>query len=175
MSIIDLIRARREITLFNEKKIPKDILEKIVDAAYYAPSGNNLLSREFIVVENRDMLDHLEKTTPFMKWMKTAQAAIVVTGRPDISKYWLQDASIACGFVWLAAEEEGIGLGFGAVYHSEDAEESKKRESYVQAALNIPADRRIVAILGLGYPDETPKKKKMLERSETVFLEKFGE
>ncbi|WP_249316467.1 nitroreductase family protein [Bacillus sp. FJAT-50079] len=67
MSILDVIRTRREITGFQDKAIPEEIVEQIVDAAYYAPSGNNLLSREFIVVEERAMLDHLEKTTPFMK------------------------------------------------------------------------------------------------------------
>lgn len=173
MSVLDVIRSRREITSFLDKKIPTDVLNQVIDAAYYAPSGNNLLSREFLVVENRAMLDTLEKTTPYMKWLKTAQAAIVVTGRQDISKYWLQDASIACAFIWLAAEEVGLGLGFGAVYHSEDADESKRRENHVRQALNIPQDRRIVAILGLGYPAEKPKEKKFLNKHETIFYETF--
>ncbi|WP_245671364.1 hypothetical protein [Pseudobacillus wudalianchiensis] len=47
-------------------------------------------------------------------------------GRPSISKYWLQDASIASAFIWLAAEEEGLGGAFGAIYHSEDAEGIRK-------------------------------------------------
>ncbi|MEK5070186.1 nitroreductase family protein [Sporosarcina sp. FSL K6-1508] len=95
-----------------------------------------------------------------MKWMSTAQAAVVVTGRPDISKYWLQDASIATAFIWLAATDLQLGVGFGAVYHTEDAEESRKRETYVREALKIPPDRRIVAIQGLGFPAEKPKAKK---------------
>ena len=69
MSVLDVIRSRREITSFQEKEIPKDLLDQIVDSAYYAPSGNNSPSREFIVIENREKIDHLEKTTPFMKWM----------------------------------------------------------------------------------------------------------
>lgn len=174
MSVLDVIRSRREITRFQERKIPSKVLSDIAESAYYAPSGNNLLSREFIIIENRQMLNHLEKTTPFMKWMSTAQAAIVVTGRPNISKYWLQDASIASAFVWLTATDLVVGVGFGAVYHSENAEESKVRETYVRDALQIPSDRRIVAILGLGYPDEKPKAKKMLERQETMFYETFS-
>lgn len=149
-------------------------MEQLIEAAYLSPSGNNLLSREFIVVQDRGMLDHLQETTPYMKWLATAQAAIVVTGRQDVSKYWLQDASIACAFIWLAATELELGVGFGAVYHSEDQEESTKRETYVQNALHIPNDRRIVAILGLGYPAENPKEKKLLSKNETIFYEKFG-
>ncbi|MFJ7935975.1 nitroreductase [Sporosarcina sp. NPDC096371] len=108
-----------------------------------------------------------------MKWMSTAQAAIVVTGRPEVSKYWLQNASIATAFMWLVAADLHLGIGFGAVYHSEDAGESRIRESYVREVLNIPSDRRIVAILGLGFPVEKPKAKKMLERSDTVFYESY--
>ncbi len=62
---------------------------------------------------------------------------------------------------------------FGAVYHSEDAEESRIRETYVREALNIPPNRRIVAILGLGFPVEKPQAKKMLERNDIVFYESF--
>ena len=55
-----------------------------------------------------------------------------MTRRPEIRKYWLQDESIACRFFWLTATELGLGLGFSAVYLSEDKEESLKRESYVR-------------------------------------------
>ncbi|KRG14044.1 hypothetical protein ACA29_06785 [Lederbergia galactosidilytica] len=187
MSVLDVIRSRREATNFQGKQIPQEILKDIIDSAYYAPSGNNLLSREFIIVESREMLDYLEKTTPFMKWMATAQVAIIVTGRPDVSKYWLQDASIASAFIWLGATDLGIGVGFGAVYHSEDESgfgavyhsederESETRESYVRNALHIPEDRRIVAILGMGFPEGEPKEKKLLKREETIFFEKFGQ
>ncbi|KRG16508.1 nitroreductase family protein [Lederbergia galactosidilytica] len=175
MSVLDVIRSRREATNFQGKQIPQEILKDIIDSAYYAPSGNNLLSREFIIVESREMLDYLEKTTPFMKWMATAQVAIIVTGRPDVSKYWLQDASIASAFIWLGATDLGIGVGFGAVYHSEDERESETRESYVRNALHIPEDRRIVAILGMGFPEGEPKEKKLLKREETIFFEKFGQ
>ena len=100
-------------------------------------------------------------------------AAIVITGRPDVSKYWLQDSSIASGFIWLSATELGLGTAFGAIYHSEDADESLKREDYVRAALSIPNDRRIVAILGLGYPEQVPPAKSLLPRESIIHYEKF--
>ncbi len=174
MNVFEAIQQRREITRFQNKAIEPNILEQLLDAGYLAPAGNNLPSREFILVTDRSMLMHLEQTTPFMPWLKEANAAIVVTGRPDISKYWVQDASIACAFIWLAATECGIGTGFGAVYHAHDPEESERREEYVRHALNIPADRRVLAILGFGYAAEEPKPKKHLPREEIVFYETFG-
>jgi len=144
-----------------------------MDAGYLSPAGNNLPSREFILVQKPDMLQHLAKATPFVPWLEGSHAAIVITGRPDISKYWLQDASIASGFIWLSATELDLGAAFGAIYHAEDADESAKRENYVREALSIPQDRRIVAILGLGYPETLPPAKTQLPRETIVHYNQF--
>lgn len=173
MNVLDAIKSRREITNFLDKEIDTNVLEKIVDAAFYAPSGNNLPSKEVIIVRNNEKLQSLAQTTPFMNWMENAKAAIVITGRPDVSKYWLQDASIAAGFTWLEVVEQGLGAAFGAVYHAEDQDESKKREDHARAVCNIPSDRRVVAILGIGYPKETPKPKKHLPKEDIVHYETF--
>lgn len=173
MDVIKAIKGRREITSFKDTKISKETYEEILEAGYYAPTGNNLPSREFILVTNREKLDQLTKTTPFMPWLKEASGAIVVTGCPDVSKYWIQDASISTGFMWLRATELGIGVGFGAVYHHEDAVESAKREEWVRNALHIPKDRRIVAILGLGYANHSPEDKTLPPREKIVYYENF--
>ena len=143
----------------------------MLDAGYLAPSGNN--SREFILVTDRDKLDPLSNTTPFMPWLKQAQAGIVVTGRPDVSKYWLQDASIACAFMWLEAVDLGLGGGCGAGYDGRGGEESTHRESFVRDGLSIPTDRQVVAILGFGYPKEIPETKKLLRREDIVRYDTF--
>lgn len=168
MDVFETIRSRREITNFQAKQIPNSNLEKLLDAGYLAPSGNNLPSRELILITSRETLSELSNTTPFMPWLKDAQAGIVITGRPDVSKYWLQDASIACGFIWLQAVELGLGGAFGAVYHSQDEVESQRREDFVREKLSIPSDRQVVAILGFGYPESIPDEKKLLPRDEIV-------
>jgi len=174
LSVLDVIKGRREIVRFENKEIPAGILEQVVDAGYYAPTGNNLPSRELIVITKREGLDKLSETTPFMKWLKEATAAIIITGRPGESKYWLQDASIASSFIWLTATDLGLGMAFGAVYHSEDQEESERREQYVREMVGIPSNRRIVAVLGMGYPLETPQRKKHQPREKIVHIEKFS-
>lgn len=174
MDVLTAIRRRREITRFLARPIPREVLDAVVESGYLAPTGNNLLSREFVVVQSRAMLDHLAGATPYVPWLKEAQAGIVVTGRPAVSKYWLHDAAIACAFLWLAAVEQGLGAAFGAIYHSEDAAESARRETYVRTALGIPDDRRVVAILGLGYPAAEPEPKTLPPREETIFFERFG-
>ena len=173
MDVFQAIQARREITKYQDTPIADDILTKVVDAGVYAPTGNNLPSKNLIVVKKRSMLDRLAETTPYMKWLKEAQAAIVVTGKPGVSKYWLQDASFACAYIWLEATEVGLGSAFGAIYNAEDEQESVKREDYARNLLGIPEVCRVVAALGLGYPNETPKPKIHVPRDEVVYVEKF--
>jgi len=166
MDVMSAIEARREITHFKPDPIPPQVLDTLIRSLYLSPSGNNLPSREFIVVQDKIMLRDLTSTTPYMPWLERAAAGVVIIANPGESKYWLQDASIASGFVWLEAVSLGLGAAWGAVYHSEDAEESKRREDHVRGLLQVPESYRVLAILGFGYPEEVPpaKTKYSLER-----------
>jgi len=50
--ILELIRSRRSKRLFKEKTVEKVIIEKVVDAARFAPSGHNEQSTGFVVVQD---------------------------------------------------------------------------------------------------------------------------
>jgi nitroreductase len=173
MDLLSTIEKRREITHYSKAAIPEEILEGLIRSLYLSPSGNNLPSREFILITNREMLLQLSTTTPYMKWLAEAGAGVVITGNPSLSKYWLQDASIAGGFLWLTAVSYGLGAAWGAVYHSEDSEESVKRENYVRGWLQIPEAQRVVAVIGLGYPDHEPQPKIMYPLETVLHRESY--
>ncbi|CAG5089264.1 NADPH-dependent sulfur oxidoreductase D subunit [Thermobacillus xylanilyticus] len=170
MDVLAAIEKRREITQFKSDPIPQDVMDKLSRALYLAPSGNNLPSREFILITEKEMLRKLTPTTPYMQWLEQAAGAVVIIADPALSKYWLQDASIAGGFAWLTAVSLGLGAAWGAVYHAEDAAESAKREKHVRDLLGIPGQYRVVAIIGLGYPAVEPPPKEMYP-PERVFHE----
>ncbi|WP_379395064.1 nitroreductase family protein [Paenibacillus lentus] len=174
MDVLAAIQKRREITAFKELPISETDLGKLTMALYQSPTGNNLPSREFIVVTNKPLLAQLSKTTPYMRWLEQAAIGVVIIGNEELSKYWLQDASIAGGYLWLAATSLGLGAAWGAVYHSEDHNESSQRENYVRDLLNIPAKLRVVAILGLGYPASDPPPKKMYAEDTVFHRNSFG-
>ncbi|MBB6633708.1 nitroreductase family protein [Cohnella thailandensis] len=173
MNVLTAIEKRREITRFKPDAIAPELLDSLVRSLYLSPSGNNLPSREFILVTDKTMLGELTPTTPYMKWLEHAAAAVVIVASPETSKYWLQDASIAGACAWLNATSLGLGAAWGAVYHSEEHEESKRREDYVRERLGIPADYRVVAILGFGYPLEEPPAKEMYPLERVLHRERF--
>ncbi len=173
MQVIEAIERRREIAGFRPKPIPEETIQILLHALHLAPAGNNALSREFVIVRDRARLDSLAGTTPYMAWLREAALGVVIVADPTVSKYWLQDATLAGGFLWLAAVEQGLGMAWGAVYHSEDAAESARRENCARGLLAIPAAKRVVAILGIGYPAVQPSAKKLHPRNAVFHLESY--
>lgn len=174
MDVISTIERRREITQFTPEPIPQETMDALIRSLYLAPSGNNLPSREFILVTDKKMLSALTATTPYMKWLEQSAAGIVLIGSPEVSKYWLQDASIAGGYLWLTAVSLGLGFAWGAVYHAEDALESKRREDTVRNLLQIPDSYRVIAILGMGYAALKPSAKEMYPLERVFHKGRFG-
>lgn len=109
MDVLSAIEKRREITQFKPDPIPQETLDTLLQALYLAPSGNNLPSREFILIQNKETLTALSKTTPYMNWLDQAAAGIAIIANPTISKYWLLDAAIAGSYLWLTSVSLGLG------------------------------------------------------------------
>jgi nitroreductase len=59
MDILECIRNRRSVRTFSATPIPDDLLEKILDAGRWAPSGANSQPVEFIVVKNKAAIDKI--------------------------------------------------------------------------------------------------------------------
>ena len=56
MELMEGLLSRRSIRKYQDKKIPKDILEKIIQAGECAPSAHNTQPWHFIIVEDKEKL-----------------------------------------------------------------------------------------------------------------------
>lgn len=175
MDILTAIKTRREITQFQPTPLSREHLRALMEAGYLSVTGNNLPSRELILVETPETLQQLSQATPFMPWLTQTPAAIVIVGNPKESKYWLQDATIATSNIWLMATSLGLGAAWGAIHHSEDSVECQRREEVVRRALGIPDTFRPVSILGLGYPAAPPRHKDHYPVSRVLHREQYGQ
>lgn len=156
MSLYELIVARRTIRQFKPEPIPREILEKFVNAARLAPSAANLQPLEFIVVDEEEPKKQL---FPCLKWA----AYIAPEGNPKPGhepvayivtlinthvkeKGYEYDSGAAIENMILAALELGIGSCWLL---------SVERDE-IQEILEIPTSHKIDSVLALGYPDEKP-------------------
>jgi nitroreductase len=149
MDLFEAIRRRRSIRKYTGAAIPKPDLEQIVDAGRLAASGSNRQPWDFVVVTARNTIAELKAAGG---WIDQAAAVIVVVMDPK-SRWWVEDGSAAIQNMLLAA----TALGYGGCWVEGDAQ---PREEQFKMLLAIPQDKRILAILPLGVPAESPTKDK---------------
>ena len=145
MDTLETIRRRRSVRSFTTDEIPKEDLEKIVDAGRLAATGSNLQPWDFIVVTNKDMLEQFSRSGT---WISQAAAVIVVIMDP-VSRWWGEDGAAAIENMLLAC----TALGYGSCWVEGDA---VPYEEKYRTLLEIPPEKRVMALLPIGKAAETP-------------------
>ncbi|MBU1923046.1 MAG: nitroreductase family protein [Candidatus Omnitrophica bacterium] len=145
MDNLELLRFRRSIRTFQDKVIGKDQLEKIVDAARFAPTARNVQPWEFVVVTDKHKLTELAKLAENGRFMVKATACIAVFCVE--TKYYLEDGCAATCNILLAA----TALGIGSCWIAGD---KKPYSQQVNILLGVPLNIKLISMIALGYAQE---------------------
>lgn len=174
MDLYEAIRNRRSIRRYKTDSVPKDVLERILDMAVWAPSGMNRQNWYFVVMtgEKKDAMVDLasksydyiepvlkevfahappviEATRKFFHKLGGAPVLVFAYYSPTKERHEtsVQTTAAAIQNLLLAAHAEGLGTCWmtGPVHVAEQINE----------ALGIQ-DKVLVAVITLGYPDESP-------------------
>ncbi|MCX8033838.1 MAG: nitroreductase family protein [Thermodesulfovibrio sp.] len=164
MDIFDVIKTRRSIRKFKKEVPPEEVIKRCIETALYAPSAKNSQPWYFIIVKDKGKIKELSKAQPFTKFLEGAPYVIVALADEKKSNHWLEDMGCAIMALLLEAHSLGLGACWGAIYHPENRE----RENYVREVLDIPENLRIIACIGIGYPDEIPSPKKVKSLDEAI-------
>ena len=54
MDFSELLKLRRSVRDFEDRAVPQEMVEKLIDASLQAPSASNMQSWRFSIVHNRD-------------------------------------------------------------------------------------------------------------------------
>lgn len=161
--IFEIIKSRRSIRKYKKDAPREDLIKKCIEAALYAPSARNSQPWYFIIVKDKEKIMEISKAQPFTKFLEGAPYVVIALADEKKSNHWLEDMGCALMCLLLEAHSLGLGACWGAIYNPE----SQERENHVRKVIPIPENLRVIACIGIGYPDEipAPKKVKTLEES----------
>lgn len=173
MDVLEAIKGRRSIRAFKNRDVPAEIVEKLIDAARWAPSAGNIQPWEFIIVRKPKIKRRLVEAALDQVFIEEAPVVIVVCANEERSSqgygvrgetlYCLQDTAAAIQNIHLTAYSFGVGTCWVGAF----------REEETRKILKIPHGVRPVAIIPVGYPAESPSPRRRRPISQTVHYETF--
>ncbi|AVX19750.1 MULTISPECIES: nitroreductase family protein [Carboxydocella] len=153
--MLELLQKRRSIRRFTDQPVEKEKIEKILQAALLAPSSRSLRPWEFIVIQDKSLLQQLAKAKAHsISFLAEAPLGIAVIADENKCDVWIEDASIATILMQLAATSLGLGSCWIQIRLRQTAA-GQSSEEYVKEVLQVPAPYRVLALLAIGYPAET--------------------
>lgn len=153
----DLLINRRSIRRYTDQPVDSEQVRQIIEAALMSPSSKSVRPWQFVVVEDKAMLEKLSKCKAnYATSVASAPLAIVVTADTTRSDAWVEDASIAAVFMQLQAADFGLGSCWVEVRERFGAD-GVPAEEYVREALGIPEEFGVLCIVTIGHKDEERK------------------
>lgn len=157
MNLLDIMLKRRSVRQYNQKEIPEEKLEKILQAGLLAPTSRNRKPCEFFVVKDKEILEKLSKSKASGSAMLiNANVAIVVFADSDKADTWIEDSSIALAYMDLMATEQDVGSCWCQSHLRYSANEEKS-EDIIREIFSMADNYRVVGILSLGLTDNRPE------------------
>ena len=168
----ELLKNRRSIRNYKDKKIDPKILQEILNDACQAPSASNKQPWEFIVIQDQKLMEKIsdESKKNLLREIKVdsdsqlkqyekllrersnvfynAPCLVIIAGKNE-GRFFQRDCALAAAYFMFAATARNLGtcwVGLGA--EIEDA--ALKKE------IGLPENREIAATLIVGYPQEIP-------------------
>ena len=154
---LELISTRHSVRSFQDSSIPEDKINFILDASIKGPSSGNLQSYQIIVTFSKSKKEKLTEAAHNQQYILEAPLVMIFCADPKKSKieygtrgeelFCIQDATIACAYSQLAAHS----LGLSSVWIGSFDEKK------ISEILNLQKDVKPVAILPIGFANESPE------------------
>jgi len=164
--MLNLIKTRRSIRKFTSQEIEDSLLDQIIEAGTYAPSGLNNQPWKFAIIKDKETHKSLASLTHYSSIIEGAAVCIAVF--LDVSESYDRtkdtQAIGACIQNMLLAIH---ALGLGGVWLGEIL----KNKDKVSKILEAPESLELMAIIALGYPAEKGGKVRRKNLKEVIFFE----
>lgn len=171
MEFNNLIRNRISVRDYDpEHPVPREVLERILDAGRMAPSACNYQPWKFLVISSPEMLGKVRESYD-RPWFKEAPHILVVVGFKSLA--WIRkydgynsietDMAIAMTHLILAAENEGVGTCWVEAYNP----------AVLRKALDLNDNQVVFGITPLGFPGKGYQKSLNKQRKPLTEITEF--
>lgn len=157
---LESIHQRTSVRAYTSESVDKELLIELVKAGMAAPTAMNRQPWEFVVIQDRAILDKIGEIKPPVG---KAPAAIAVLGNTKTSGAWVIDCSAATENILIAATSLGLSTVWTGAHGNE------KFEALLKETLQLPEDIMPLSVIAVGYADGTPTPKDKYVESKVHF------
>ncbi|MBO5711701.1 MAG: nitroreductase family protein [Acholeplasmatales bacterium] len=148
---MDYILNRRSVRKYDlSKKISDEELKDLCRYGEAAPSARRQSSREYIIINNQEIINELSKVSKGSMILSECNTVIAVVGKDPSTlvtpHMQAQDLSAAVENILLAATKKGYGSCWIGIYPLEE------RMKPANDILKVNDNRFVFALIALGYP-----------------------
>lgn len=175
-----MFTERRSIRRYKSMEIEEQTLQRILEAARWAPSWANTQCCELVVIKDgtikSKLSEILSKKNPATLAVQNVPVVVAVCGKLNTSGFYngnpitklgdwfMYDLGLVTQNICMAAHREGLGTVIVGAFDHDRARE----------ILEVPASHEVVALLPLGYPDHRPPAPKRKAMEEFVHWDTFS-
>ena len=167
MDIIEMIRSRRSVRKFTPEAVAEEIIEKILEAGRWAPSGLNNQPWRFGIITDAGLKKEISKLTRYSNVVLGATVLIAVFLDTHMSYHREKDIQ-GIGACLQNMLLETHSLGLGAVWLGEIIKSNEE----IKSLLGLGKELELMAVIALGHPDEKPKSVKRKPLKDLVVFRK---
>lgn len=152
---LDFIFSRRSVRKYEDREVPNEMIQDLLEAAMAAPSAVAKDPWHFIVLQQRASLDRLADILTHGQMLRQATAAFVVCGditlaHDQLESYMLQDLSAAVENILIAANSLGLGTCWLGVHPRPE------RMDGIRKMFALPDNIIPMCGIAVGWPKDPP-------------------
>jgi nitroreductase len=148
VNVSDAIRLKRAVRKFQDRPLPDEVIQSILNAGRRSQSSKNEQTWQFIAISDKSILKALSECGTWAGHLAGAALGIaILTPDPEGKFQIMFDAGQCAAFMQLAAWELGVGSVPASIYEHEKA----------RAILGFPSEWHLRVALSFGYPAEEEK------------------
>jgi nitroreductase len=177
--LMEVIKARRSVRKYEEKDVPGEVLNSILETVRWSPSWANTQCWEVVVIKEKAIKENLKETifpkNPATNAIAQAPVLLAVCGKLKSSGFYnnivttkfgdwfMFDLGLFTQTLCLAAMNFGLGTVVVGLFDHDKA----------KGIIKVPEGYELVALVPLGYPAKISSAPQRREIREFVHYDTF--